>query len=213
MTADEIMKIIDIIPNLIIYFLPGFLFFRIIQYQISYKYTEKKSEYICYIVISSIFIKLGEYLSIKVNGEVDIYSNEFCFGLIIFSIFFGYLVGLFLNSEVSRSLLNTMKIYRTNGPNIFAEIKDVEFGTQVCVYLNSVPIVYNGALRQIEYADSYDETFILLSNYITYHYTKDCNVCEEVFQEKKEDHKWVALRVKDISRIEIYYSKNSKKIK
>lgn len=213
MTPDNIMKIIDMIPNLTIYFLPGFLFFRIIQYQLSYKHIEKKSEYICYVVTSSIFIKLAEYISIKVTGQADIYSGEFCLGLIIISILLGYFVGQFLNRPISTEILKKLRIYRTNGASVFADIKDIENGTWVCIYLNNTPIVYDGALREIEYANSYDETFVILSNYITYPYMKRCNLHKELYREEREDHRWVALRVKDVSRIEISYSENSKKIK
>lgn len=88
MSAEEILKIIDILPNLIIYFLPGFLFMRIIRYQLSNNYKDLKGEYIVYIIISYIIISVSEFISEKVLAYSDRYSVEFTIGIVIFSIIF-----------------------------------------------------------------------------------------------------------------------------
>lgn len=211
MKAEDILNIIDILPKLIIYFLPGFVFIKAIQYQFPSKKEENKSAYIYYIVLSFILISIGRIGSKKFLGYEDIYTSEFTIGIMILSIGLGYLIGQFLKSEKSIDILRKLNIYRTNSSSIFADIKDAGNGTWIKVYLNNEDIVYSGALKEFENSYDYDNTFIILSEYISY-VSKKSKLDKRLLVENREKTKWVAIRVKDISRIEIEYYEKSKKV-
>ncbi|BCZ49282.1 hypothetical protein psyc5s11_53490 [Clostridium gelidum] len=215
MSGKEILEIVDILPKLLIYLLPGVLFIKIIEYQLSVNRSENKFKFIYYILVSYIFINVGELISKFRYGYFDIYTSEFTFGTIVLSIVIGYGVGLFLKSDVSLDALRFFKIYRTNNSSIFADIKDIELGTWVKVYLNDDKIVYSGAFREYENSFDYDKTFIILSSYISYSYAKYAknDIDECIFVNDRNKTQWVAIKVKNINRLEIDYSAQSKKLK
>lgn len=212
MSAEEILNIVDILPKLSIYLLPGVLLIKIIEYQLGISRNEDKFRFIYYILVSYILIIIGETISKFIYGYVDIYTSEFAFGTILSSIISGYFIGLFLKSDLSLDILSFLKIYRTNNLSIFADIKDIENGTWIKVYLNDDKIVYSGAFREYENTFEYDKTFIVLSNYISYSYAKN-DIEDYVFVDERKPNQWVAIKVKNINRIEIDYDEKSKKLK
>lgn len=212
MSAEEILDIVDILPKLSIYLLPGVLLIKIIEYQLGINRKEDKFRFIYYILVSYILIIIGEIISKFIYGYFDIYTSEFAFGTILLSIISGYFIGLFLKSDLSLDILSFLKIYRTNNLSIFADIKDIENGTWIKVYLNDDKIVYSGAFREYENTFEYDKTFIVLSNYISYSYAKN-DIEEYVFVDERKSNQWVAIKVKNINRIEIDYDEKSKKLK
>lgn len=212
MSAKEILEVIDILPKLLIYLLPGVLVIKIIEYQLSIKRSESKFIFVYYIVVSYMIINAGELISKLKYGYFDIYTSEFTFGTTILSVIIGYFIGLFLKSNLSLDILAFFKIYRTNNASIFADIRDIELGTWVKVYLTDDKIVYSGALREYENSFEYDKTFIVLSSYISYSYAEN-NINECVLVNERKVNQWVAIKVKNINRIEIDYAENSKKLK
>lgn len=215
MSGKEILEIVDILPKLLIYFLPGVLFIKTVEYQLSITRAESKFIFVYYILVSYIFINCGELISKFRYGYFDIYTSEFTFGTIILSIIVGYVTGLFLKSDISLEVLRFLRIYRTNSSSIFADIKDIELGTWIKVYLNDDKIVYSGAFREYENSSNYDNTFILLSHYISYSYNKydKTDISEYMFVDERKNTQWVAIKIKNINRIEIDYAENSKKLK
>lgn len=212
MSAKEILEIIEVLPKLSIYLLPGIFFIKIIQYQLGVKRNEDKFIFLYYLIVSYIFIALGETVSEWCYGYSNIYTSQFTIGIILFSLISGYLAGNFLRSDVSLDVLRFLKIYRTNSLSIFSDIKDVELGTWIKVYLNDDKIVYSGALREYENSFDYDNTFLLLSNYISYSYAEN-KIDERVLVDERENNNWVAIKIKNVNRIEIEYAKESKKLK
>lgn len=210
--ADEILKIIELLPKLLIYVLPGLLFSKIIEYQLNYD-NDNEGNFIIiyYVIISYLFICIGEIASRIVLGYSNIYTPHFIVGTLIFSIILGYIIGLWLKSNLSIKFLRFINIYRTNNSSIFADIIDNDLGTWVKVYLNEEKIVYYGALREYEHTNDYENTFIVLDNYISYTYDEN-TYDKRIFVSERVKTKWVAIKVKDINRIEIEYSPESKKL-
>ncbi|WP_271814197.1 hypothetical protein [Clostridium beijerinckii] len=215
MSGKEILEIVEILPKLLIYFLPGVLFIKIVEYLLSITRSESKFMFVYYILVSYMFINFGELISKFRYGYFDIYSSEFTLGTVILSIVLGYVTGSFLKNDISLNVLRFLRIYRTNSTSIFADIKDVELGTWIKVYLNDDKLVYSGAFREYEDSSNYDNTFILLSHYISYSYNKydKTDISENILVDERRKTQWVAIKVKNINRIEIDYAENSKKLK
>lgn len=212
MSGKEILEIVDILPKLLIYLLPGVLFIKIVEYELEMKRSENKTIFVYYILVSYIFINIGELISKLKYGYFDIYTSEFTFGIIVMSIIVGHAIGLFLKSDLSLDILRILRIYRTNNSSIFADIKDVKLGTWIKVYLNDDKVVYSGALREYENSSDYDNTFIVLSSYISYSYVEN-SIDMRVLVNERKKNQWVAIKVKNINRVEIDYSIESKKLK
>ena len=86
-------------------------------------------------------------------------------------------------------------------PNVWSRISDLKNGLWVRVYVPSDNVVYNGQLRSYDEPEEDQEQFILLSNYYSVAYSENTDI--ENYQE--EGSKWVAIKIKDITRVEIFF--------
>lgn len=199
-------EFISVIPLLIIYILPGYVFISIKDFIINKKKSEDKNFVLKCIVISYIIINFEILIldCFKISVNISSPKNIVC--TFCFSILVGYLYSILSQSEFSNKLLKRFKITRSLKTDIVTDIVDFELGMWVRVFLSSEQVIYIGQLRNFEKVsdNNYD---IVLSNFIL------CGYSGEVFIDNQKDNKeWVFINVKDNYRIELVYDPRSRKI-
>lgn len=203
----KIKEIISLIPLLIIYIVPGYVFISIKDFIINKKKSEDKNFILKCIVISYIIINLEMLILDCFKISIDISSSKSVVFTFCFSILVGYLYSILIQSELSDEFIKKIKINRSLKTDIARDIVDFELGMWVRVFLNSEQIIYVGKLRKFERVSdtSYD---IVLSNFIQYGY-----LGEKAFVDNQNNNKeWVFINVKDNYRIELVYDPRSRKI-
>jgi len=208
MNGNDIKNLIEALPALILYIVPGFIFLGTLSFLMC-KDLKFNKEYISVsIVISFIIINIEKYIYI----HADIYSPLFVIVTVLISILSAYVIERFTKSKCLDKILKKLNIKRTINHNIFADIKDDEYGVWLRVHIPTEKIVYLGTLTMFENNSKYEESFLILSNYKTYAYA-DSPIYKECFIDEHKTTNWVAIKIKDINRIEIVYSEDSEKIK
>lgn len=211
MNAEEISKLINVLPNIIIYIVPGFIFIQTYNYILNLKGKELKNSLLDYILSSFLIITLIQFIYHKLNYSFDIYGNTNKVIICIISLFSSYFTTMFLKSEIWIFFMKFICVNRSNSSNIFNDIIDHEYGTWVRVYLTSEKIIYDGAFIKFEYKGSYQDSFVILADYKTYRYGES-HIDDDWFQEQSSELQHVAIKVSDINRIEATYSERSKKV-
>ncbi|WP_148867855.1 DUF6338 family protein [Thermosediminibacter litoriperuensis] len=196
----QIKNIIEALPTLIIYVVPGYIILWIIAFNLTQEINKDNHIILKSLVISYLLVNL-----IKAVAPID--SPKTIVFILILSVFLGFAISKFITSYSFSWMLQFLKIYRTPQSNIWLDILDFTHGVWARVYIPSEKIIYEGAL--IKYGQSGDGAnhYILLSNYIAYSYES------EILEDNSENNTYyVAVNIKDISRIELIYNPKSKKI-
>ncbi|AEB77333.1 hypothetical protein IRP63_14555 (plasmid) [Clostridium botulinum] len=202
----KIKDFISILPILIIYILPGYVFISIKDFIVNKKKEEDKNLILKCIVISYIIINFEYLISSLFKKVIDVSSPKSIILTLIFSIVISYICSIFIQSELSSKALKKIKISRSLKTDIMSEIVDFESGMWIKVFLSTEQLIYLGKLRRFEKIgeNSYD---IVLSNFILYNYSGD-----ELLNNEDFITEWVFINVKENYRIELSYNENSKKI-
>lgn len=217
-SISEFKLILETLPSIIIYIVPGYILLYTLNFLLSKEFKLDNISIFKSIVYSYIIVNIEQMIInifniiAKQKIIVDKASPLFINLTIVISIFIAYLITLFIKSHYFEKFLAKLSIKRTIGNNIFDDLKDDDNGVWVRAYISTEKIVYLGMLRLHEHNIKYDESFIVLSNYVSYAYG-DCSIKEECFTIKEKSENWVALKVKDINRLEFVYDKKSIKIK
>ncbi|MHB9937922.1 hypothetical protein CF098_07820 [Clostridium sporogenes] len=205
---DNIKKLIDYLPNLIIYIVPGYITICIISFIIQRKQSRDKVDFFNYIVCSYIIKSITEFVFKKWINETN---NIFI--IVIVSIVSGIILGLFIKSDKFNKILKSSRINLTIYSNIFDDIDDKKYGEFMRVHLTD-EVIYEGRMRKYEHANNFDDIHIMLSEYIKY--KNQCDDSIKVIDDLSSDNTaWVVLRAKDIKAIEVFYderSENTEKI-
>jgi hypothetical protein len=203
---SKIKDIITVLPLLIIYILPGYVFISIKNFIANKKQVEDKNIILISIVISYIIINFEMLLMHLVNLSIDISSPESIIITFLFSVVIAYSYSMLVDCELIKKALRKLRITRSLRTDTLTEIADFQLGMWVRVFLNSEQVIYIGKLRKFEQiADS--NYHVVLSNFILCGYSG-----EEFLNNEKLDTEWVAVSVKDNYRIELVYDPKSKKI-
>ena len=102
------------------------------------------------------------------------------------------------------SILNFLGISITLTDSTLDEIIDFENGSYLYVYVNTDEIVYHGTLSRIDGPN--DKTnYLLLNEFEVYNYNGS-----QIETIDTENPKYVLIDLDSVSRIEIYYSEDSK---
>ncbi|BAE47819.1 hypothetical protein G8S49_05890 [Clostridium botulinum C] len=202
----KIKDLISILPILIIYILPGYVFISIKDFIVNKKKEEDKNLILKCIVISYIIINFEYLISSLFKKVIDVSSPKSIILTLIFSIVISYICSIFIQSELSSKALKKIKISRSLKTDIMSEIVDFESGMWIKVFLSTEQLIYLGKLRRFEKIgeNSYN---IVLSNFILYNYSGD-----ELLNNEDFITEWVFINVKENYRIELSYNENSKKI-
>lgn len=208
MTIDNFNQLINALPYLVIYIVPGYITLSVIRFILCGKKDDSNNLIIKCIVISYIIVNF-EKLFCQIVGiqGFDITSVAIIIITVLFSIITGYGYSILIMSERFNSFLNIIKIRRTTQSDFLSDITDFELGNWIRVYIPAEEIIYQGKLKKIQDIKEDNQYFILISNYSLYNYSgkmiKDCT---------SNNIELAALNINSTNRIEIIYDPQSTKI-
>lgn len=221
MNIEIIESLIEILPNIFIYIVPGYIILRIISYRFSRNTIKDDYLLLKSIVVSYILIVIVDFLvqilcvivnifidkpNLEINLNIETLMGKII--IILLSIVSGFIWCKFITSDVSYKFLEKLGINKSLNTNIFDDISDMDRGTWLFVYLQNERIIYFGALQRYEEREDVENYFLVLSNYKSFEYNGI-----EMEDQSRNPLRWVMINTKDISRIEIIYDEKSSKIK
>ncbi|HBG4218863.1 TPA: hypothetical protein KQD30_001993 [Clostridioides difficile] len=158
----NIQEIISIIPALLEYFVPGFIFLTIRNFYYSKDYTKDKYIIVKSIVISFLFYELlYPILMIIPNKHVSNY---------LFIIIVIFISIMYLKFNVEDKIIDIFGVGQRINEDDFANIIDVEKGTWVKVYLPEESIIYLGKLKYYSNKKDSEDNIMALICFATYSY-------------------------------------------
>ena len=208
----KIKDIIIVLPLLIIYVLPGYVFISIENFILNKDQKDDKNSILKSIVISYIIINFEKLMFnilrhiLKFNFSIDISSPIAIITTVCFTILIAYVFSIFIQSQLSVKLLKKLKITRSMSQDVITDIVDFQLGMWLRIFLSSEELIYTGNLRKFEKISEGCYT-IVLSNFILYDYSG-----ETIINYENDNTEWVLINVKDNYRIELIYNSESKKI-
>lgn len=201
------ITIIEMLPTIFIYFIPGYLFIKVISFRFSIKTNNDDHILLKSIVISFIIITLLNQLFNIKSLDFDIENNLIRITIIVCSLITGLLWCKIISCKFVSEFLLKLGFNKSINPNIFDDIIDMEKGLKVLAFLPDEKVIYAGQIRRYEDGDI-EDYFIVLSNYSIIGYDGI-----EIEDRKRDATKWVMLNTKNINRIELIYHEDSAKIK
>lgn len=220
MNIEIIESLIEILPNIFIYIVPGYIILRIISYRFSRNSIKDDYLLLKSIVISYVLIVIVGFLvqvfGVIVNMFIDKSILEINLNIetlmgkmtiLLLSIIFGFIWCKFITSDISYKILGKLGISKSLNTNIFDDIVDKDRGLWMLVYLRDERIIYFGAFQRYEEREDVENYFLVLSNYRSFGYDG-----MELEDQRQNPLRWVMINTKDISRIELIYDEESKKV-
>ena len=179
MSPEDIKKLIDLLPDIFMYIVPGYIFIKVHNYIVNSKTKEIKNYIMEYIITSFIINIIFEYILKAINilckTNYDMKRSGDKLIICIATIFISYIVSMIFISEWWTGLMNKIGINRSNSSNILSEINDTQYGTYIRAFLSNEKIIYDGYLIKFHCDKSYSDSFFILQNYIVYDYGKNDN--------------------------------------
>lgn len=165
MTIDEIIKLINYLPNIIIYIYPGYI--TIYTYYFFRAKTLKDSKIILFksFLISYIYISMCSFIPVQNAIAVNL-------GYIILAVFVAYISYRIVISERILKIFKHFKIYTTYYGNEVEALAGAQNGAWLIVYLKDENIAVEGSLGYKELEEGKDR-FIMLEAYSKYSVGKD----------------------------------------
>lgn len=184
----NIVELINHIPLLLNYFVPGYIFISCYRWS-SFSKKENDNALVCKsIVVSYIFI-----LFWKMVWKAKNFSNFQILIICLVSFIIGILLGNFSKTDKSRILLNKLKISRTLCDNIWVE--SIRGNDYLRIFMED-ETSYIGLCERLE--DTCREPIIIL-----YHYRKldtDGSVLKDYWDNPKEQ---IIINTKNVTKIEL----------
>lgn len=210
MNADEILKIIQSLPEYIKYIFPGYL--SMYTYLFLRGKTLKDNSYIIMksIAISYIYLWILEWIKdIKWLNNIDDsifksvpYELKQSICLVILGIVFPYVFYRIITFEKIQTFLSKLKIQTTFYDNEIEMLSDFDKGAWLCVYLNDDEVVYEGSLGNKELDDD-NRKYICLNSYYKYLLNKEGKPKEPYIEDhEKEPEETVMIFYDSVKRIE-----------
>lgn len=205
----KIKDVISVLPLLIIYILPGYIFISVTNFVINKKQETSNNIVLKSIALSYIIINIESLILIKLPyaKEMDISDPRTIIITVFVAFIASYIYSRFIISESCDKTLKMLKINRSFKTDALGAIVDFKIGMWVRVFLTTDQIIYQGIIRRFEQITDDGDYFIVLSNFSLYNYKG-----KELDNNETDNTKWVAINLKDNYRIELYYSPDSEKI-
>lgn len=200
MNIEQVKAIIEFLPHIVLYVVPGYIFLWVYAFMFSKNIEEDKHAIVKSIVLSFFIITLFR----SMGFEVD-FSPWIVLSLIVVAMLGGFLYCKVCSCNKIYRLFMRTGINKSLHGNMWNDLVDLEHGLWLRVYLSNEKVIYLGKLKRYEETTT-DKTLLILSSFITYKYNSD-----EMENYKDSPEKMVAINTKDISRIELFYDKKSKK--
>lgn len=204
MTPEDILTIINSIPEYIEYIYPGYL--AIFLYLFFKGKTIKDNSYI---IIKSIAISYvcivfketcAEILHLEFLKIPYALKENIC--LIILSIGGAYILHLLTSSNKVQEMLNKIGIDTTFYDNEIEALSDFGKGAWLCVYLKNDKVVYEGSLGNKELEEG-KRKYICLDAYYKYFLDEEEQPIEPYIEDHEGNYKeTVMIFYDDIKRIE-----------
>lgn len=192
----NINNIINIIPTLLEYLVPGFIFLTIRNFSFSKDNSKDKYILIKAIIISYLFLEIINPIlfpvinMLRVNSEIRPY-------LFIFLVTFVSILYVKLNIE--DKLISLLGSNKTSQEDCFEAIINSKSGAWIRAYLSEERIIYMGKLKYYDDKENKDNRKIVLTLFSSYSYDGD------KLESNEDDYgSLVLLSMKDIKRIEIF---------
>lgn len=211
MNPNNINELINLVPKILIYIVPGYLYYKIFNYILSWKDKTIKNNIFEYVVVSYILCAVVKSILGIFYNEVNMNLPQIIVSLLILSASLGYLIGVFIKSDKFTKIRRFFKINRTINNNIFDDIIDKDAGTWARVYLKDDKLVYYGSVILFEKKDKYEDGCIVLNDYEVYKYGES-KILEEVLPQESEKNSLATIKLSEINRIETIYPENSELI-
>lgn len=194
-------ELIELIPQIIVHVAPGYILYSILNYQIRSRDSEYK-----HVIFNSVIISFGinSILGLFVDRSSDIFF--------ILSIIIGVVIAMILISLVETNklanILIKLNIYKSARNDLISDIVDSKLGMWIYVYIENEQVIYLGKLAKYEDGTRNNHRYVVLSEYSCYNYDGD-NISEN----DDDKTKCVLINIATVTRIELVYNENSKKIK
>ena len=197
----SIKSIIELIPTLLEYFIPGFIFLGMRNFFLGKDITKDS-----YFVLKSVVISfvLTELIKSVTNLIITLYKPSELFLaneitqrsiVLIITIAISY---LYINKDWEKKLLDKFGKGKTSNNDYISTLVDNNKGAWIRVYLKEDEIIYVGKLHYHDSRDRYEDGCIVLSAFIAYDY--DAN---ELENNSLDDSKEAIVYYKKINRMEI----------
>ena len=204
MSVDDILKIIDAIPDYIKYIYPGYLTMYIFCFLKGR--TLKDSNYVLMksVAISYLFIlveqMIAEKIDLRLLGISYALKENMC--LILLSIAFSYGLYRITISDYIQNTMGKVGIITTFYDNEIEVLSNYNKGAWLCVYLKDDSVVYEGSLGYKELEEG-KRKYICLNAYYKYLLDEDGKPKEPYIEDHENElDETVLIFYDDIKRIE-----------
>ncbi len=193
---EIISQILENIPELLQYYLPGFWTITVFKYFCS-KDIQAESQTMLSCVVSYVLLSISDLLS---NISFWGFIKDSVWGRSGISIILGTLLALFISSVFCAKWFSKVMVklfHKTPHDNIWRDVLDLTKGSNLKLYIRSANYYVIGHHRNIE--EKGDDSWIVLTEFIKC--SKDGNQVIEI-HEGKED--MIAIRMSDVEYAEIF---------
>lgn len=198
----DLVKLIDNIPNLFIYFIPGYITLYIKQIYRHEKDKKTNHLLILSIVLSFIVNSVVEMIlyCIKYFHMFNFIINDTVktFLLIIVAIIFAIVSIIYKDSKIEGKINSFLGNEVISEPDVWNYAMKASEGAWVRVYLCDENLIYEGKLIVYTMDPDDKEREILLSSYSSYYFND-----REGIEEYDDDKKTVLIKCTNIRNIEI----------
>ena len=202
MTIDvlKLKEFIEILPLFLNYIGPGYIFYKISEFQLG-RSGNKENNYLFNYLIFSYFLNV--LLSIFLNQEDRLYS----FILLTISVVLSVIYVNVIEKNWFIEFLSKFNFYKGIKTDIISEIVDSKLGVWIKIYIKSEEVIYIGKLIRYDNEMENMHRYMVLSEYCCYSY--DGDVLEDNYGEYT---KCVLLNIANVNRLELLYDEDSEKI-
>lgn len=198
----DLIKLIDNISNLFIYFIPGYITLYIKQIYRHEKDKKSNHLFILSIVLSFIIKSTAEmilYCIYYFTGLNFVMSETVkTFFLIIIAIIFAIVSIVYKDSVIEKKINTFLKNDVISEPDVWNYAMKASKGAWARVYLVDENLVYEGKLFGYTMDPDDKEREILLASYTSYSFTT-----RDIIEEHNDDNKTVFIKCTNIKNIEI----------
>ncbi|EIF2086668.1 DUF6338 family protein [Clostridium perfringens] len=199
----DIQKILDNIPYLFLYFIPGYITISIKE-SIKHEKTSKDRHIIIMSIVVSFVIRAllqGTFDIInwvtKSTYIVDKDTNPIV--LLVISVLFGIIWSIYCGSSLEKKINRFLGNDVVSSSNVWNYAMKSMNGSWVRIYLKEENIIYIGKLINYTIDPEDNNREILLRSYTSYSFDK-----REVLEDFDDDNKMVFIKCDSIKNIEIF---------
>ena len=194
---ETISKILENIPVLLQYYLPGFWTITVFKYFCS-KEIQTESQTVLSCVVSYVLLSISELLSNTTSLE---FIKDSVWGKSGVSIILGTLLAFLISSIFCAKWFSGVMVklfHKTPNDNIWRDVLDLIHGSNLKLYIRNANYYVVGQHRNIE--EKGDDSWIVLTGFIKY--SQEDNREIENHEGKQED--MIAIRMSDVEYAEIF---------